>query len=289
MSTNPPGPPGSYPPGPPPPPGGNQPPPPPPGGGYPPPPPGGMPPVPAGSEPNIGDGVKWALNKFGQNAGVMLAFAAIIMVVNLVGYGARTATNASVNNVADDLNDCANLTGDAYFDCISGTTTTSGGFLLGFGILSLAISILFWVLQMLAQIGLINASLKITRGEKPEFSDLWTPKHFWQFFFVTLLYGLAMGFGLLFCLIPGLLVIWAWQFVQYAALNSGPGIGAAFGESWRMVSAHKGTAVVTLLVLFAASLITFITCGIGALVVAPFGTLFMANMFRQFRNEPVAA
>ena len=138
---------------------------------------------------------------------------------------------------------------------------------------------------MLAQIGLINASLKITRGEKPAFSDLWTPQHFWQFIFVSILYGLGVGFGLILCIIPGLLVIWAWQFAQYSALNSGPGIFASFGESWRMVSANKGPAVITLLVLFVASIVTLITCGIGALVVAPFSTLFMANMFRQFRRS----
>lgn len=255
-------------------------------------PPGGQPggyPMSPGSSPNIGDGVKWAINKFGQNAGVMLAFAAIVMVVNLLGRGASGLANSSADNVTNDLNDCANLTGDAYIDCITGTTTTSTGLLLGMGLLSLIISVVFWVLQVLAQIGLINASLKITRGERPAFSDLWTPQHFWQFIFVGILYGLAVGFGLLLCLIPGLLAIWAWQFAQYSALNSGPGIGASFGESWRMVSANKGPAIVTLLVLFVASIITVVTCGIGALVVAPFSTLFMANMFRQFRQEPIAA
>ena len=242
-----------------------------------------------GSAPNIGDGVKWAINKFGQNAGVMLAFAAIVMVVNLLGRWGSNAANSSANNVANDIDACANLTGDAYFDCISGTTTTSTGLLLGMGLLSLIISIVFWVLAVLAQIGLINASLKITRGEKPQFSDLWTPQHFWQFIIVGILYALAVGFGLILCLIPGLLAIWAWQFAQYSALNSGPGIGKSFGESWQMVSANKGPAIVTLLVLFLANIITFITCGIGALVVAPFSTLFMANMFRQFRKEPIAA
>ncbi|MDQ1250135.1 MAG: hypothetical protein QG597_4514 [Actinomycetota bacterium] len=250
--------------------------------------PGGYPMAP-GAGPNIGDGVKWAINKFGQNAGVMLAFAAIIMVINLIGRWASSAVNSGANDVANNVEDCANLTGDAYLDCLTGTTTTSTGLLLGMGLLSLIISIVFWVLTVLAQIGLINASLKITRGERPAFSDLWTPQHFWQFIFVSILYGLAVGFGLLLCLIPGLLVIWGWQFAQYSALNSGPGVFASFGESWRMVMANKGPAVVTLLVLFVASLITLITCGIGALVVAPFSTLFMANMFRQFRKEPVAA
>ena len=112
-------------------------------------PPGGQPggyPMSPGSSPNIGDGVKWAINKFGQNAGVMLAFAAIIMVINLIGRGANSAVSSGANNVANDLDDCASLTGDAYLDCITGTTTTSTGLLLGMGLLGLIVSIVFWVL-----------------------------------------------------------------------------------------------------------------------------------------------
>jgi uncharacterized membrane protein len=245
----------------------------------------GYPGAPAGS-PDIGGGVKWAINKFGQNAGVMIAFAAIILVIQLIGRWASNAAQPTVN----DLNDCAALEGDAYFDCLeSATSGATVGTVAGLGFLSLIISVLFWALTMLAMIGLINASLKITRGEKPQFSDLWTPQHFWQYAIVSILFGFAVGFGLILCLIPGLLAIWAWQFAQYAALNSGPGIFKAFGESWRMVSANKGAAVVTLLVMFISSLITVVTCGIGALVVTPFQTLFMANMFRQFRQEQVAA
>lgn len=253
---------------------------PPPGGGMP-----GYPGAPSGT-PDIGGGVKWAINKFGQNAGVMIAFAAVILVIQLLG---RWASNLAQPTVAD-INSCDSLDGEAYFDCLeSATSGATAGAIAGFGLLSLIVSVIFWALTMLAMIGLINASLKITRGEKPQFSDLWSPQHFWQYAIVSILYGLGVGFGLLLCLIPGLLAIWAWQFAQYSALNSGPGIFKAFGESWSMVSANKGSAVVTLLVMFIASLVTLVTCGIGALVVAPFQTLFMANMFRQFRQEPVAA
>ncbi len=264
-------------------------PPPPPGGGIPPTPPpppgGGMPPaMPSGAGPQVGDGIKWAFNKFGQNAGILIAFAAVIMVVQFLGYLARNATSTTV----DTFNDCDGLTGEALANCLL-EGPDSVGFVAGMGILSILLGILFWVLATIAQIGLINASLKITRGEKPEFSDLWNPRHFWQYAFVSILLGLAVGFGLVLCIIPGLLAIWAWQFAQYSALDTGKGVFASFGESWRMVSANKSTAVITLVVVAVASLITVITCGFGALVVAPFQTLFIANMYRQFRNEPLAA
>lgn len=244
-----------------------------------------MPPgQPASAGPQIGDGIKWAFNKFGQNAGILIAFAAVIMVIQLLGQGARTTTSTTV----DTVNDCSNLTGEALADCLT-EGAGSVGLIAGLGFLSVLLGVLFWVLGVIAQIGLINAALKITRGEKPEFSDLWNPRHFWQYAFVSILFGLAVGFGLILCLIPGLLAIWAWQFAQYSALDTGQGVFKSFGESWRMVSANKGPAVITVVVVAVATLVTILTCGIGALVVMPFQTLFVANMYRQFRNEPIAA
>lgn len=80
MSTNPPTPPGGGAP-PPPPPGGSAPPPPPPGGGVPMPAQGGVP----GATPDVGGAISWAFTKFGQNAGVLIGLAAVVMVVQLLG------------------------------------------------------------------------------------------------------------------------------------------------------------------------------------------------------------
>ncbi len=278
MSTNPPTPPPGG--GAPPPPSGGTPPPPPP------PPPGGGVPMPAqggvpGGTPDVGGAISWAFTKFGQNAGVLIALAAVVFVVQLIGFGVNNITQRGANTVSD----CANLTGQAFTDCVGAGPAT----IAGLGILSLVISFVFWVIGLLATIGLIRAALKISRGEKPEFSDIWHPKHFWQYFFVALVFGIVAVIGFVLCIIPGLFIIWIWQFGQYEALDKGPGVFASLGKSYKMVMANKGPAVVTLIVVFVASLVTIITCGIGALVVLPFEVLFMANMYRQFGNEPVAA
>jgi hypothetical protein len=238
------------------------------------------------SEPSIGAGLRWAFSKFGQNLVVLFAFAAIVTVIHFFGYAARDAVAPKVA----DLDACSNLSGQAYVDCFrQATSSPSPTLFAGLGLLAIGLTVVFWVLATLATIGLINASLKLTRGEKPQFSDLWTPRHFWQYVFVALFYGATAGFGLLLGVIPGLMAIWAWQFAQYSALDSGPGIVASFGESWRLVKAHKGPAVFTLLIVFTANIVVVVTLGFGALVAAPIMTLFMAHMYRQFRNEPVAA
>lgn len=244
--------------------------------------PPGQPGYPMAPQPSVGDGIKWAINKFGQNAGVMIAFAAIIMVISFVG---RLISNG-MNSVGNNLSNCDNLTGQALVDCLNDNVGSTGK-IAGFAIGGLLVTLVFWLLGTLAEIGLINASLKITRGEKPKISDLWTPEHFWTFIVVGIIVGLAMLVGVFVFCVGYLIVLWFWQFARYSALNNG-GIGASLGESFRLVMANKGLSVVTLLVVFVASIIGVLTCGIGFLVVAPFQDLFMAYMYRQFRGEPVA-
>ncbi len=257
------------------------PPPPPPPAPPPPPPPS---PQPGGSPsggPDIGGAISWAISGFGKNAGVMIGLAAVVMVAGLVGWLLRSALNPLVDRfvyncdtveTAEQLNACLARGGAGLF------ATFLGGIVL---------QIVIFVIVILAEIGLINASLKLTRGEKPAFSDIWHPQHGWLYFFVALVTGVLIGIGFIFCIIPGLILLWLWQFTRYAALDRGQGFGDAFSTGTRAVLDNKGPAVLTLLVVFAASLITVFTCGIGALVVYPFTDLFMANMYRQFRKEPV--
>lgn len=254
------------------------PPPPPPGSGQAVPPPPPPPPsfeyagagagAPVAQRADIGGAVSWAFSKFGQNWQVLVVFALAIMAINFI--------SSMVNFRIDDLTS-------------EPTTPGETAAFLGVGLGSLILGILFTVAALVAELGIINASLKITRGEKAQFSDFWDSRFGVTFIVVSILFGLAVGVGLVLCLIPGLLALWAYQFARFSAVDPGTSIGASFAESWRLVKANKGVAVLTLLVYAVGSIISFITCGIGALVVQPVLGLFMANVYRQLRGEPIAA
>jgi len=212
----------------------------------------------------------------------MIGLAAVVMVAGLIGWVLRRALDPIVNRL---VYGCENIeTAEQLNACLA---SSSAGIFASFvgGIL---LQIVIFIIVLLAEIGLINASLKVTRGEKPSFSDIWHPHHAWLYLFVSIVSGVLIGLGFIFCIIPGLILLWLWQFVRYAALDRGQGFGDAFSTATRAVLDNKGPAVLTLLVVFVASLVTVFTCGIGALVVYPFTDLFMAHMYRQFRREPVA-
>ena len=246
-----------------------------PGGQYPPPPPpppqtyeyaGAAYPQPFAQRVDVGGAVSWAVSKFGQNWQVLLVFAAVIMVINLI--------NNQVSGAVDNR-----ATGTDFQDSLA---------FLSLSVTALLITLALSLVALIAEFGLINASLKITRGEKANFSDFWDSRTGVTFVVVAILFGLAVGVGLVLCIIPGLLALWAYQFARFSAVDPGTSIGASFAESWRLVKANKGVGVMTLLIYAVGTIISFLTCGIGALVVQPVITLFMANVYRQLRGEPVA-
>lgn len=247
----------------------------------PPPPPASAPPPSPSGKPDVSGAISWAFAAFGKNAGPMIGLAAVIVGAGLVGTVIRIATEPVINRA---VNRCENITSDA--DLQACLNSGGGGF---FGAIAgnVLVQLVVFIITLIATIGLINASLKVTRGEKASFGDIWHPRHFWLYLFVTIVAGIGIGVGFIFCIIPGLVLLWLWQFVQYAALDEGKGFGHAFSTGMRAVTRNKGLAVLTVLVVFVAQLITVFTCGIGALVVQPFVCLFMANMYRQFLGQSV--
>lgn len=211
--------------------------------------------------------MSWAFTKFGQNWQVLVVFALAIMAINFI---------SSTLNFGNSL-------------VTEPDTAVEVGASLGLSFGSMVLGILLSVAALVAELGIINASLRITRGERAQFSDFWDSRVGVSYVVVSILFGLAVGFGLVLCLIPGLLAMWAWQFSRYAAVDPGAGIGGSFGESWRLVNANKGVAVLTLLVYAVGMILALVTCGLGSLVIQPVLGLFMANVYRQLRGEPIAA
>ena len=144
---------------------------------------------------DVGGAVSWAISKFGQNWQVLLVFAAVIMVIQLI--------NNRLSGVFDSS------------DFESTTDAADTIALLGLSLVGLLVTIALSLVALIAEFGLINASLKITRGEKANYSDFWDSRTGVAFVVVAILFGLAVGFGLVFCIIPGLLALWAWQFLTF--------------------------------------------------------------------------
>ena len=221
-------------------------PPPPPGGAYPPPPPGyqagyGVPAVPAGPQLTVGGalGYGWAALK--NNLAPLVVLALVVIGVQVV----------------------LNLTGTA----LGAAASSDNGLVAGtFAIATVLFGVLAWVVGFVVAIGLIRAALAVLDGRKPTASMLLEGQGLATYILAAILFALATFVGLLACIIPGLIIVFLWQFYGYAVVDGAPSVGAtqALGRSYQVVKDNVGELLVLWLAILGIGLV------IGLVTVIPF-------------------
>ena len=257
----------------------------PPAGAVPPPPPPPAPAAPpAGASGNveIGPAFSWALAKFQQHAAVLIGLAAVVFLLHAIQ---SIITNVLINNAS---NNCANTTitqdANGNVNIANGCTT---GLFANLGI-SLIMSIIFSILIALATIGVYRAAIRRTQGVTPSFDQLTTGENLGAYIAVAIVYFLASAVGIVLCILPGLIVIFLFQFSPFYALDKGQGIGEAFGNSYRAVTANFVPVLLAALVNIVISILSGFIFGLLTLVLLPFAALFTAHVYRQLNREPIS-
>ncbi|NLA36769.1 MAG: hypothetical protein GX868_13955 [Actinobacteria bacterium] len=288
---------------PPPPPGGGFPPPPgggytpPPGGGYMPPPGGGYTPPPGGGFPgfapppsgtgqiDVGTVLSWAIAKYQQHAPILIGLSAVVALVTFLGNFVIAKLQEDSVGLRID-NDGNFIVDDNFWSGIAGSV-----------LLSIALSIL----TALLTIGILRAALKVTRGQAPSFGDILDGTYLINYIVVSIVVALLTGVGLVFCVIPGLLVMFFMMMAPIHALDTGAGVGDAITRSFDIVKANVVPIIVLVLLSMAVSIVTSIFSGVGGAAVGsfipaalqalllPFTSLASAAAYRQGNGQALAA
>lgn len=236
-------------------------------GSAPPPPPAPPAPADAGSGVSIGSAWSWSIAKFGQYAGMLIALAAVVFVLRLAQ---SVASNALVPKTV-----------------VNADGTISSGIFVGLGT-SLLLNVVFAILVALATVGVYRAALKISRGEAPSFDNLMSTENLGPYIAVAIVYFVLSFVGLLLCIIPGLIVIFLFQFAPFYALDKGLGVGAALGASYRGVTQNIGPVILLALINIVIAILSGLIYGILTLVLLPFSALITVHVYRQINREPIA-
>lgn len=259
---------------PPPPPGGYPPPP----GGYPPPSdPYGTPPPPPpgpgaggysppgqyggyGTEPfDLGRAFSYAWNKFQKNAGPLI----LVMIVAFVGIIVASIFSAIVR---------------ASFG--SGLFST----LFAFGVTQ----VLLFVVSSVLQIGVYRSSLAVTAGEPIDIGRVFSSDQLGPFIIGSLLYGLMVGVGTIFCILPGIALAFLGFFWPYYVLDQNQAPVDAIKSSFSLVNSNLGQMIPFAIVAFIVYAIGAVLCGVGLLVSAPVVLIAVAYAYRTLNGQSVA-
>lgn len=143
------------------------------------------------------------------------------------------------------------------------------------------IGLLFFILSMVVQLGLIRVALQFVSGRKPRVADLFSEsRHLLRYLGATILYALIFFGGLFLLIVPG--VIWAimFQFAPYLIIDRGLGPIAALKKSAELTRGARWNLFVFGLVLMGINLAGMLALLVGMLVTIPLALLATGYVYR---------
>jgi len=149
-------------------------------------------------------------------------------------------------------------------------------------ILSSIVSIIFWVLDIVIQMGLIRISLRFCDNGKGEFADLFSCfPLFFKYLFGSILYGLIVVGGMILLIIPG--IIWGIKFQFFSCFIVDKGVGPieALKRSSAITKGAKWDLFLFNLLLVLINLLGAICLLIGLFVTIPTTMVAWAFVYRR--------
>ncbi len=221
----------------------------------PPPPPGAPPPPPpppaTGGSFNVGDAISYGWRGFWKNVGPLVAMTVIIVVVHLI----LGAIESSTSNVVGRL----------------------------------AIQLISFVVGIVLAMGLIRASLAVLNGRRPEVSMLFQTEGFGPYLVASILVGIAVFFGLLLCIVPGIILAIMWAFFGYLIVEN-PTISAtdAMRRSAEITSGYRWQLLGLGILLFLINLVGLLALGVGLFFTYGISAVALAYTYKSLSGQGIA-
>jgi len=156
-------------------------------------------------------------------------------------------------------------------------------------------SLLGVVVQTFLGIGQTQIMLKLVRRQPADFSELFGGgPMFLPMLGFNILYGLAVGVGLLLLIVPGIILLLMWWPAYYLVLERKAGVFESFSLATVVTSNNWGTAFVMALLSFGIMLLGCLALCIGMLFAAPLiavmwttAYLMMSGQLMPYGQQPM--
>ena len=152
-----------------------------------------------------------------------------------------------------------------------------------------AVALILWIINLIAQIGLLKISLKVYDGEPASSQELFSYAHFSiKYLLASVLYGLIVLAGLLLLVVPG--VIWSIKYQMFALLivDKNMGIKEAFKKSAELTSGVKLSIFVFFIIMGLINLAGLLLLFVGLFVTVPVTLMAYIYVYRSLLSQPEA-
>ncbi len=151
-------------------------------------------------------------------------------------------------------------------------------------------SILSFLLSSFMAGGVSRFLLKVHRGQPYEFAEIFRGGDlFGTMLVANLLMGIGIGFGMILCVVPGVILALGLCFTQLLVADKKLSAVDALKESWRLTTGQKGNLFVLFLLGFGVVILGLCACFLGVFVAGPLVQLALAYVYLVVSGEqPVA-
>lgn len=140
-------------------------------------------------------------------------------------------------------------------------------------------------------IGYINFMLNIVDGKQARFKDIFygvkSVEQFAYYVLVNLIYGAIVMLGLVFLIIPGIVLGIGLMFSKYYIAENRLGFADAFKSSWEITKGNRWKMLWLGIVLGFFNIFGALVLGVGLLITIPVSQLIYTRLFRQLDGIPV--
>ena len=199
----------------------------------------------------IGDSISFGWERFKDNVGILLGVIAIVVAIN-IGFSILAR---GVNS----------------------------------GLAGALIAIASWAVSVAIGMGILRVALKITDGVTPAIDDLFVfDINFVAYAVTSILFGIAVVLGLIFFIIPGIMIALAWGFYGWPIVDRGALVGESLNVSADITRGHRWHLLGYGVVLGLLNFVGFITI-VGWLVTIPVSIISVAYVYRRLSGDEVLA
>ena len=153
-------------------------------------------------------------------------------------------------------------------------------------VLVIAVSAISWILDLLISMGVIRITLKFCDQEQATYRDLFSAYRLLLNYLVgSIVYGIMVGIGLVFLIVPGIYLAVKYQFYDYLIVDKGMGPIEAIKRSGVLTEGVKWNLVLFWLALVGINILGMIALGVGLIATVPVSWLANAYVYRRLQLQ----
>ena len=152
---------------------------------------------------------------------------------------------------------------------------------------NLPTSICTTILECLLGFGCVSFFLKIAKGQKTDYKEIFSKMNmFFKYFLTTLIISIIVAVGMIFLIVPGIIFALGLSQVPFIIVeNPKISIFDAIEKSWKMMKGHKWEYFVLDLSFLGWAILCAIPCGLGYIWLSPYYTTTISLYYLELKKE----